>query len=91
MRVAIQIDQKKGEDNLLLQIQKEFKGFVAKRRSLYTFYYSSVPFDSAKRLIQYFDKHQLMGVNHTQYLLWRKVCLKIQELQKNRFTYPIDL
>lgn len=76
VRVVIQIDQK--TDLLLLQIQKEFGGSVGKRLSQNTFYYSSVSFDSAKKLIQYFDRHQLMGVRHTEYLLWRKVCLKIQ-------------
>lgn len=76
VRVLIQIEQKTA--CLLLQIQKHFGGSVERIVSQNTYYYSSVSFDSAKRLIQYFDKHQLMGFKHTQYLLWRKVCLKIQ-------------
>lgn len=85
VRAVVQIDQK--TDILLLQIQKEFGGSVGKRLSQDTFYYSSVSFDSAKRLIQYFDKHQLTGIKHTQYLLWRKVCLKIQ----NKFYKRTDI
>ena len=85
VRAVVQIDQK--TNTLLLQIQKEFGGYVGKRLSQNTFYYSSVSFDSAKRLIQYFDNHQLMGVKHTQYLLWRKVCLKIQ----NKFYKRTDI
>lgn len=57
VRAVIQIDQK--TDPLLLQIQKDFGGFVGKKSSLDTFYYSSVFFDLPKRLVQYFDNHHL--------------------------------
>lgn len=77
IKLVIQIDQK--EKNLLLQIQKKFNGSIHFRASQSTYYYSSVSFSSAKKIIQYFDKFHLMGIKQTQYVLWRKVYVKIQE------------
>lgn len=77
IRLVIQIDQK--EKDLLLQIQKEFGGSIGFRLSQNTYYYSSVNFASAKKIIEYFDKFHLMGAKQTQYVLWRKVYIKIQE------------
>ncbi len=91
VRVVIQIDQKKGyTDCLLLQIKNAFGGSVYLRKSQNkgnkgnTFYYSTVNFASAKKVIQYFDRFHLMGIKMTQYVLWRKVFLKIQEKNFNR-------
>nr|ABX82568.1 putative site-specific DNA endonuclease [Trebouxia aggregata] len=81
-RVVIQIDQK--TDTLLLQIKNAFGGSVYFRKSQNTYYYSSVNFASAKRVIQYFDQFHLMGIKMTQYTLWRKVLLKIQIQNFNR-------
>lgn len=77
IRLVIQIDQK--EKCLLSQIQNEFGGSIGFRVSQNTYYYSSVNFTSAKKIINYFDKFHLMGVKQTQYVLWRKVYIKIQE------------
>lgn len=81
-RVVIQIDQK--TECLLLQIKDAFGGSVYFRKSQNTYYYSSVNFASAKRVIQYFDQFHLMGIKMTQYTLWRKVFLKIQIQKFNR-------
>ena len=77
VRVVIQIDQK--TEMLLLQIKNTFKGSIGFRKSTNTFYYSSVSYSSARKCIEYFDQYHLMGVKYTQYVLWRKVFLKIQE------------
>lgn len=77
IRLVIQIDQK--EKDLLLQIQNEFGGSIGFRASQNTYYYSSVNFASAKKIIEYFDRFHLMGAKQTQYVLWRKVYIKIQE------------
>jgi hypothetical protein len=82
VRVVIQIDQK--TKCLLLQIKNAFGGSVLFRKSQNTFYYSSVNFASAKRIIQYFDTFHLMGIKMTQYTLWRKVFLKVQNKNFNR-------
>lgn len=82
VRVVIQIDQK--TKCLLLQIKNAFGGSVYYRKSTDTFYYSSVNFAVAKNIIQYFDRFHLMGVKMTQYTLWRKVFLKIQNNNFNR-------
>ncbi len=77
IRLVIQINQK--EKYLLEEIQNEFGGSIGFRVSQNTYYYSSVNFTSAKKIILYLDKFHLMGVKQTQYVLWRKVYLKIQE------------
>jgi hypothetical protein len=86
-RVVIQIDQK--TECLLLQIKNAFGGSVYFRKSQKTYYYSSVNFASAKRVIQYFDQFHLMGIKMTQYTLWRKVFLKIQiqKFNQNELDY----
>ncbi len=82
VRVLIQIDQKTKE--LLLQIKNAFGGSVYYRKKTDTFYYSSTSFAVAKNIIQYFDRFHLMGVKMTQYTLWRKVFLKIQNKNFNQ-------
>ena len=82
VRVVIQIDQK--TKCLLLEIKNAFGGCVYYRKSTDTFCYSSTSFAVAKNIIQYFDRFHLMGVKMTQYTLWRKVFLKIQNNKKNQ-------
>lgn len=77
IRLVIQIYQK--ESWLLQQIQKQFGGSIGFRKLNNTYSYSSVNFGSAKKIIEYFDVYHLMGVKMTQYVLWRKVYIKIQE------------
>lgn len=77
IKLVIEIHQK--EKDLLLQIQNEFNGSIGFRFSQNTYYYSSVSFASAKKIIHYFDRFHLMGCKQIQYVLWRKVYVKIQE------------
>ena len=76
VRVVAQIDQK--TDHLLLEIKRAFGGNIGFRRPQNTFYYSTTSFAAAERLIKYFDRFHLMGIKLTQYVLWRKVFLKVQ-------------
>ena len=77
VRLVVQIDQK--TEVLLSQIKNAFGGSIGFRKPWNTFYYSSVNYSSARKYIEYFDHYHLMGVKYTQYVLWRKVFLKIQE------------
>lgn len=77
VRALIEIDQK--TDCLLLQIKNAFGGNVFFRKTENSFYYSTVNFASTKKVVQYFDRFHLMGIRMTQYVLWRKVFLKIIE------------
>ncbi len=77
IKLVIQIHQK--ENYLLLQIQKTFPGSIGFRKCLKTYYYNNVSFGSAKKIIEYFDKFHLMKVKNTQYCIWRKVYIKINE------------
>ncbi|RYX79681.1 hypothetical protein EON70_00780 [bacterium] len=83
--VVAKIDQK--TQNLLLQIKNEFGGSLGFRASQNTFYYSCTSYDSITKCIQYFDRFHLMGVKQTQYVIWRKVFLKIQD-KNYKFTEP---
>ena len=70
-----------GEKPFVASVALQRKGQRKETRgvSQNTYYYSSVNFTSAKKIINYFDKFHLMGVKQTQYVLWRKVYIKIQE------------
>jgi hypothetical protein len=83
--LVIEIYQK--EEMLLRLILQPFRGNIsfnpvcesACKKKRYMYYYSTVNFESAKKIIEYFDVFHLMGVKMTQYVLWRKVYIKIQE------------
>ncbi len=77
VRLVIEINQK--QETLLLQIKEAFGGSIHFHAPQNTYNYSSVSFLSARKIIQYFDKFSLMGAKQTQYVLWRKVYIKIQE------------
>ncbi len=77
IRLVIEIDKK--ENSLLLSIKEAFGGSISFRESQNTYIYSSVSFTAAAKIIKYFDVFPLMGVKQRQYVLWRKVYLKIQE------------
>lgn len=59
IRLVFQFDQK--EKDLLLQIQNEFCGSIGFRASQKMYYYSSVNFASAKKIIKYFDRFSFNG------------------------------
>lgn len=77
IRVCYQIDQKK--IFILEQIREVFGGSIGYRKSQDTFYYSSVSFGSAKKVINYFDHFNLLSSKHINFLKWRKVYRLIQK------------
>lgn len=77
IRVCYQIDQKK--ILILEQIREVFGGSIGYRKSKDTFYYSSVSFGSAKKVINYFDHFNLLSSKHINFLKWRKVYRLIQK------------
>jgi hypothetical protein len=77
IRVMLQIDQK--SDSLLRVIQSSLGGYIGYRASQDTYYYSTVSFSNAARLIEYCDHTHLIGSKMTQYVLWRRVCVLIQQ------------
>lgn len=81
VRIVLQIDQK--SDLILKQIQTVLNGSIGYRESQDTYYYSSVNFSNAFNLIKYLDKYQLMGYKLTQYWIWRKAYLQVQNQTHN--------
>lgn len=81
VRIVLQIDQK--SDLILKQIQTVLNGSIGYRKSQDTYYYSSVNFSNAFNLIKYLDKYQLMGNKLTQYWIWRKAYLQVQNQTHN--------
>lgn len=76
IRLNYQLDQK--ENLVLEQIKAVFGGSIGYRKSQGTFYYSSVSFGSAKKVINYFDHFNLLSSKHINYLKWRNVYRLIQ-------------
>ena len=64
---------------ILEQIREVFGGSIGYRKSQDTFYYSSVSFGSAKKVINYFDHFNLLSSKHINFLKWRKVYRLIQK------------
>ena len=77
VRLVIQIDQK--DVRPLEHIKNAFGGYIGYRATQNTYYWSSVSFESAQRVCAYFDKYPLMGTKQLEYILWRRVYIKIQE------------
>lgn len=76
VRLNFQIDQKKND--LLILINKFLGGNIGYRQSQDTYYYGSTSFGSAKNVINYFDKFNLLSSKHVNYLKWRKAYILIQ-------------
>lgn len=76
VRLNFQIDQKKND--LLVLIKNFLGGNIGYRSSQDTYYYDSTSFGSAKKVINYFDKHHLLSSKHIDLLKWRKAYILIQ-------------
>ena len=77
IRLNYQLDQK---NRLILdQIKEAFGGSIGHRKSQDTYYYASVSFGSAKKIINYFDHYNLLSSKHINYIKWRNVYRLIQE------------
>jgi LAGLIDADG endonuclease len=75
-QIVVQIDQR--DDFLLKQIQHTFSGYIGCREPWESYYYSSLRFLNAIKLINYLDNYQVMGATLTAYWLWRKAYLILQ-------------
>ena len=69
VRLVMQVDQK--EDSLLKLLQNHVGGHIGFRKSQNTYYYSTVSFVNAAKLIKFLDGAHLVGSKMTQYVLWR--------------------
>lgn len=76
VRLNYQIDQK--NNTILLLIKDFLGGNIGYRKSQDTYYYGSTSFGSAKNVINYFDKFNLLSTKHINYLKWRKAYIIIQ-------------
>ena len=72
----LQVDQK--EESILKLLQDHLGGHIGYRQSQNTYYYSTVSFANAAKLIQLLDKAHLVGSKMTQYVLWRRAFLLVQ-------------
>lgn len=77
IRLNFQVDQK--NKYLLELIKNEFGGSIGHRKKVDCYYYGSVSFGSAFRVIQYFSKYHLLGTKYLNYIKWRKAYLIIQK------------
>lgn len=77
VRAVLQIDSK--DLHILSQLQMKVGGFVGYRASQNIYYYSSVSFARGAKLIHYLDRFQVMGPCVTQYWMWRKCYIIVQE------------
>ena len=76
VRLNFQIDHKKKD--LLVVIQNSLGGNIAYISNQDTYYYDSTDFASARKVIDYFDKHHLLSTKYINYLKWRKAYIIIQ-------------
>ena len=76
IRLVLEIDFKRL--SLLKELKTQIGGYIGHRASQSTYYYSSVSFERAARLIKYLDHFQVMGPCLTRYWMWRKCYIIIQ-------------
>ena len=88
IRLECKVDQK--YKVLLQPIQEAIGGYIGYRKPLDTYYYSTVSFRSASKLLHYLDQYQLIGPKYTQYVLWRRAFLIIQE-KRHLSPYGVNL
>lgn len=67
------------KNNVLLLIKEFLGGKLIYRKSQDTYYYVSTSYDSAKKVISFFDKFHLLSSKHINYLKWRKAYLIIKD------------
>lgn len=75
-RLNFQLIQK--TKGILVQIQTYLGGNVGAREGQEAYHYNSTTFGSARNVIHYFDRRQLLSSKHSNYLKWRKAYLIIQ-------------
>ena len=77
IRLNYQVDQKK--KYLLELIQNLFGGFIGYRSKIDCYYYGSISFISAQKVIKYFSEYHLLSSKYLNYRKWRKAYLIIQK------------
>jgi len=77
VRLNFQVDQKRND--ILILLKEEFGGYVGHRKSQDTYYYGSVNFQAASKVIKYFDRYQLNSSKYVNYIKWRKVYCMIMD------------
>lgn len=77
IRLNLQIYQKYNE--LLLIIKDYIGGNIGYNKSQDTYYYRSTSFGSAKNIIKYLDKYQLLSLKYLKYRYWRKTYICVQD------------
>jgi hypothetical protein len=82
-QIVIQVNQEDGF--LLKRIQHTLNGYIGSRESCKSYYYSSLSFLSAIKVINYLDSYQVMGASLTAYWLWRKAYLILQNNKHNEY------
>ena len=88
IRLECKVDQQ--YKTLLEPIQEAIGGSIGYRKPLDTYYYSTVSFRSASKLLHYLDQYQLIGSKYTQYVLWRRAFLIIQA-KRHLSSYGLNL
>lgn len=76
VRIVLQVDQK--EDSILKYLQSHLDGYIGFRKSQNTYYYSTVSFVNARKVIEHLNDAHLVGSKMTQYVLWRRAYLLVQ-------------
>lgn len=76
LRLEFKIKQK--SDELLKLVKANFDGNIFYSDSEQLFYYQTTDFNSAKKIIEYFDKFQLNSSKFISYIKWRKMYRVIQ-------------
>nr|WKF48435.1 LAGLIDADG endonuclease [Synchytrium endobioticum] len=79
IRLSLQIDAK--FRFVLDMIRHDFSGRIGHRKKLNTYYYSSVSFGGAYKLISYFRVYHLLSSKYINYLKWCKVYQYIESKQ----------
>lgn len=76
IRLNFQIDQK--NKDILILIKNYLGGNIGYRSSQDTYFYGSISYGSAKKVIDYFDRYSLLSSKYINYMKWRKVYLLIK-------------
>jgi hypothetical protein len=77
IRLNYQVDQ--NNKYSLELIQNLFGGFIGYRSKIDCYYYGSISFSSAQKVIKYFSEYHLLSSKYVNYIKWRKAYLIIQK------------
>nr|YP_010470468.1 LAGLIDADG endonuclease [Inonotus hispidus]YP_010691044.1 LAGLIDADG endonuclease [Phellinus igniarius]UVF37956.1 LAGLIDADG endonuclease [Inonotus hispidus]WBU93145.1 LAGLIDADG endonuclease [Phellinus igniarius] len=76
IRLTFQLDYK--EIELLTLIKSYLGGNINYNKNQDYYCYNTITFESAKKIIDYFNQYHLLSLNHVNYLKWRKTYVIIQ-------------